>query len=168
MGQRDWSKGMQSDLAPAEGARSSTGADLYPRTVNTPAKRKFNNEEKQYSRVRAALLDVVLARLLLAPRHRDDALGVERRDHVFPLGDDLKAGLVRLLCAVEHVLLDRLEQRRDGGGDVAEGEGGLQAGVAADGERLVLLEVGGSELETERDTLWRNEVSERSLKCIWR
>ena len=159
MGQRDWSKGMQSDLAPAEGARSSVGAEL--RCMRQPHRSRYSKQSdkrgregrKEHSRVGAALLDVVLARLLFAPGDDDDALVVERRHDVVPAGDDPEALEVRLLRALEHVRLDALEQRRDGCRDARERQRRLLARVAPRGERLLLREVRRADLEPEGNTL---------------
>ena len=158
-GQRDWSKGMQSDLAPAEGARSSVGAELRRtrqphRSRNSKQSDKRGREgRKEHSRVGAALLDVVLARLLFAPGDDDDALVVERRHDVVPARDDPEALEVRLLRALEHVRLDRVEECRDGRLDVRERDGRLGTVVAAGAQRLGLGEVLGADLEAEGDAL---------------
>lgn len=104
-------------------------------------------------RVGTALLDVVLARLLLAPRDDDDVLVVKSRDEVLPAVHLAQAREVYVLCTLEHVALDRVEQALDGRLDVLERYGVLHTVVAAHRERLLLREVGGTNLETHRDTL---------------
>ena len=121
--------------------------------MSTRRTEKIKKRRKDHSRLRAALLDVVLTRLLLAPGNDDDALVVERRHEVLPAAHLAQAREVRLLRALEDVCLDGVEQLRDGLGDVRERGGRFSAGVAADGERLGLGEVLGADLEAEGDTL---------------
>lgn len=73
------------------------------------------------------------------------------------MGDFFETGVVGLLRTREHLLLDSLEERGDGGPDVSQGHGVLNTVVAADGEGLLLGEVVGADFEAERDTLvkWR-------------
>ena len=115
----------------------------------------------KHLRLSTALLDVVLARLLFAPGDDDDALVVERRHDVVPAGDDPEALEVRPLRALEHVRLDALEQRRDGRRDVRERQRRLLARVAPRGERLLLREVCGPDLEPEGDALRGMALSAR-------
>ena len=129
----------------------------YARKDAKTQKRKERKAGERNLRFSAALLDVVLARLLLAPGNDDDALVVERRHEVFPAAHLAQAREVRLLRALEHVRLDGVEQLRDGLGDVGERGGRFGAGVAADGERLGLGEVLGADLEAEGDTLCNDD-----------
>ena len=94
---------------------------------------------------------------LVAPGDDDDALVVERRHEVLPAAHLAQAREVGVLRALEHVGLDRVEQLRDGLGDVGERGGRFGAGVAADGERLGLGEVLGADLEAEGDTLCNDD-----------
>ncbi len=107
-------------------------------SVSRCARKERAKQEEENSRLGAALLDVVLARLLLAPGDDDDALVVERRHDVLPAVDLAQARVVHVLCALEHVRLDLVEQALDGRRDVRERERALRARVAAGGERLLL------------------------------
>lgn len=69
--QRDWSKGMASDFAPADGARSSWGSALH-----FDQEGKIMQRPGSDSRSATAFLDIVFACLLLAPRQHDNALVV--------------------------------------------------------------------------------------------
>jgi hypothetical protein len=108
---------------------------------------------RRYSRATAALLDIILARLLLAPRHDNDVLPVQRGDHVRPVCDSLQARIECLLRARVHVALDRAEERRDGGADAVQRDGGFGAVVAAYGKGLLFREISGADFETDRDAL---------------
>lgn len=145
---------MQSDFAPAEGARSSVGSDLAhlisPVHTNSPI-----GTEKGHPLVRAACLDVVLARLRLTPGDDDDVLVVKCRHDVLPLVHLAQAREVHLLRALEHVRLDLVEERGHGSLDVCKRERDLHAGVAARAQRLLLRNVCGPDFEAKGDTLTR-------------
>lgn len=108
---------------------------------------------KPYSLLRAPVLDIILACLDLAPRDHRDALRVERRHDILPLRHLLYALVVGVARLREHLTLDGLEEGGDAGGDVLEGQRGLRTGIAANGERGLLLEVLGADLEAKGNTL---------------
>lgn len=92
---------MQSDLAPAEGARSSVSSELQSSPKKKERERSdigiififFAREQSGRRRLPlcAALLDVLFALSDLAPWENDDVLSVEGGDDVFPLGHDLQS-----------------------------------------------------------------------------
>jgi hypothetical protein len=101
----------------------------------------------------APRLDVILAITDLAPREHDDALVVQRGHDVVPLGHPDQPLLKRRLGPVEHIVLDRVEEVRDGGGHAVEREGRLGASVPPHGDGVRLLDVLGAELEPDGDAL---------------
>jgi hypothetical protein len=121
------------------------------------ARTEKGEEERSDALLSRTVLDRVLASLNLAPRKDNNLVAIKRRHNVLPLLDRDDALLERLASAVEHVVVDRVEEGGDLGVEGREGEGGLGTVVATDGEGGGLLEVLGAELETDGDTLYRKE-----------
>ena len=142
---------MASDLAPADGARSSCGSALKKKkqvSVRVPKERGKDN-----SRSAATFLNIILTSLDFTPRHHDDALVVERGKHVLPVRHLLDARPVLLLGAIEHVVLYDLKESGNVRANVGEGKGFLVAVIASNREGLLFLEVVWSYLQTKGDTL---------------
>jgi len=70
------------------------------------------------------------------------------RDEVVVLGHLEDRRVVRVLCLVEHITLDGLQDRGDRILEIGQRNGVRDARVAADGESLLLSEVIGADLET--------------------
>jgi hypothetical protein len=131
---------MASDLAPADGARSSWGSALEKRKGSSASEYQ-KNEERSNSRSATTFLDIILTSLDFTPRHHDDALVVERGDDVLPVRHLLDAGPVLLLGAIKHVVLYDLKESGNIRANVGEGKGLLVAVIASNGEGLLFLEV---------------------------
>lgn len=115
--------------------------------------RRRRRESRDYTHGRRPVLDLVLAVRRLTPRKDGDALLVQRGDKLVEVLDNNPASVKVGLGPGEHVGLDFLEQLRDGLLDTREGEVALDLVVATDGKDIALLDVLGSDLETERNTL---------------
>ncbi|KAI3476391.1 hypothetical protein L1887_62043 [Cichorium endivia] len=101
---------------------------------------------------RRALLDLVLARLDLAPGDDHVALVVEDARKVVPLLAHFAARAVLGVGLGEHVVVDLVEQRGDRAGQTLGRQRRLGLVVAAHRHDRLLLEILGSDLETHGHT----------------
>lgn len=103
--------------------------------------------------LRAPIFNLIFTLRAFTPRHHNNALVIQSRDDFFPLCNLDQSFIVRLLCALEHVFLNRLKEFWDGLGDICKRKRVLDAGVSTHGERLFFLEVEGTNFEAERNAL---------------
>ena len=79
---------------------------------------------KRHSRPSTPLLNIILTRLAITPRHHHHVLRIQRRDELVPLRHLHDVAVVFLLGARVEVGLDRVEEVGDGGGEGRDGGGG--------------------------------------------
>ena len=120
---------------------------------------QFGIKSESDLRLSAAFFDVVFTSFLLTPRHDHDTLVVQCRNDIFPFGDLFKTGEVQLLSALEHIVLDRFKQLRNGSGEIGERNRSLYPSIATDTESLLLLHIGGADLKTEGNTLGSSSLA---------
>jgi len=80
---------------------------------------------------RRQILDFILALLFQTVRDQDDILGIQSRDHLFPLRDHNAVGCERGFGFVVHVALDGLQEGRNLFSDFRNGDGAFLASVSA-------------------------------------
>ena len=106
-----------------------------------------------YSHLRTPILNLILTNGILTPGQHSDALVVEGRNEIVPLLDDDSSSIELCLGLSEHIGLNLSEEGGDGGGESVEREIGLDSVVSSNGEGLTLLDVLGSDFESEGDSL---------------
>jgi len=101
----------------------------------------------------APFFDVVFACLHFAPWNNCDALGIQCGHHVFPLRHDLHPLVVDRFRLGIHVVMDGLEELLDRFFYVLERDGSLRTRIPPGRHGLVLSQVGGPNLQSDRNTL---------------
>src|SRR5258708_39909813 len=97
---------MQSDFAPADGARSSCGSDLNKSI-------QMRGERMRWLmnlRSPAAFLDIIFASFDVTPRNSSDTFIIESRNQIFPFCYHNNSRIVRFLGGTEHVTLNGFEE----------------------------------------------------------
>lgn len=104
---------------------------------------------REDSRSTTSFLDVILARFPFTPRNDRNALVVQRWDKVFPARDFLQVGVVLIEGFRVHILVDGLEELRDGSLEVCKRDRGFRACVTTDRHSLLFREIIWSDLKAK-------------------
>jgi hypothetical protein len=111
-------------------------------------------KNREYSRPSALFFDIVFTLFAFTPRNDDNVLVIKSRDEILPFSDCLESFLVGLLGAGEEILLDISQESRHCLGQSIERYRVLLASVSSNCESLILCNVLGADLESDRNALF--------------